>query len=89
VRDEGITALEMEKASNDARTRFFTPLQTIAGKANMLGRAEMVYGGFEKLFAVMDRFAAVTPAQVRDACRKYLVADNMTVGTLVPVGGAQ
>jgi zinc protease len=89
VRDEGITALEMEKARNAARTRFFTPLQTIAGKANMLGRAEMVYGGFEKLFAVMDRFAAVTPLQVRDACRRYLVADNQTVGTLVPVGGAQ
>lgn len=89
VRDNGVTPLELQKALNAARMRFFTPLQTIAGKANMLGQAEMVYGGFEKLFTLMERFAAVTPAQVREACRKYLAPDNMTVGTLVPAGGAQ
>ena len=49
----------------------------------------LVFGGFENLFTIVDRFAAVTPAQVQEACRKYLNPDNKTVGTLVPDGGAQ
>ena len=85
----GITPLEMEKAVNAARTQFYFPLQTIAGKANMLGQAEILLGGYENLFTLVDRFAAVTPAQVQEACRKYLNPDNKTVGTLVPDGGAQ
>lgn len=89
VKRAGVSSLEMEKAVNSARTGFFTPLQTIAGKANMLGMTEVVFGGFENLFTLVDRFAAVTPAQVQEACRKYLNNDNKTVGTLVPDGGAQ
>jgi predicted Zn-dependent peptidase len=89
IRDKGVTGPEVEKAVNAARTRFYFPLQTIAGKANMLGQAELVYGGFESLFTLVERYAAVTPAQVQEVCRKYLQPDNMTVGTLVPAGGAQ
>ncbi len=89
ITDGGVTALEMEKAVNAARTQFYYPLQTIAGKANMLGQAELVYGGFENLFTLVDRFASVTPVQVQEACRKYLHQDNKTVGTLVPEEGAQ
>ena len=89
IAGSGITALEMEKAVNAARTQFYAPLQTIAGKANMLGQAELILGGYEQLFTLVERFAAVTPAQVQEACRKYLNPDNKTVGTLVPAGGAQ
>jgi zinc protease len=89
IASSGITALEMEKAINAARTQFYAPLQTIAGKANMLGQAELILGGYEQLFTLVERFAAVTPAQVQEACRKYLNPDNKTVGTLVPDGGAQ
>jgi zinc protease len=89
IKQAGVSSLEMEKAVNSARTGFYSPLQTIAGKANMLGFAEVVFGGFEKLFTIVDRFAAVTPAQVQESCRKYLIKDNQTVGTLVPDGGAQ
>lgn len=89
IKQAGVSSLEMEKAVNSARTGFYSPLQTIAGKANMLGFTEVVFGGFENLFTIVDRFAAVTPAQVQDACRKYLNKDNKTVGTLVPDGGAQ
>ncbi len=89
VQSGGVTGVEMEKAVNSARTGFYSPLQTIAGKANMLGFAELVFGGFENLFTIVDRFAAVTPAQVQEACRKYLNGNNKTVGTLVPDGGVQ
>jgi predicted Zn-dependent peptidase len=89
VQESGVTKIEMEKAVNSARTGFYAPLQTIAGKANMLGFAELVFGGFENLFTMVERFAAVTPAQVQEACRAYLNDDNKTVGTLVPDGGAQ
>ncbi len=89
IKQAGVSSLEMEKAVNSARTGFYSPLQTIAGKADMLGFTEVVFGGFEHLFTIVDRFAAVTPAQVQEACRKYLNKDNKTVGTLVPDGGVQ
>jgi zinc protease len=89
IKNHGVTPLEMEKAINTARTSFFTPLQTIAGKANMLGRAELMLGGFENLFTQIDRFAAVTPVQVQEACRRYFNSDNKTVGVLIPAGGGQ
>ena len=50
IRAEGITAQEYDKAMNIIRNDFYRGLQTISGKANQLGSAELVFGDFAKLF---------------------------------------
>jgi zinc protease len=89
VKTSGITEAEVQKALNMVRSGFYMGLQSISGKAGQIGRAEIVYGGYEKLFTLMDRYAEVKPAQIVEAAKKYFTDNNKTVGTLVPEGGAK
>ena len=89
VRKDGITEPELQKALNIIRNDFFAGLQTIAGKANQLGQAEILYGNYEKLFTIMDDYAAVGRDRVRAAAAKIFTESNKTVGKLVPEGGAR
>ena len=89
VREDGITARELEKALNIVRNDFYRGLQTVAGKANQLGQSELVAGDYARLFTVMDDCAAVGTDRVREAARKVFTADNKTVGMLIPEGGAK
>jgi zinc protease len=87
IKTAGITDKEFQKALNEVRTGFYAGLQSIAGKAGQLGHYEIYYGGFERLFTVMDDYAAVKIPQVRDAARKIFTESNKTVGRLIPEGG--
>lgn len=89
VRREGVSPEEFQKAVNMIQTRFFTGLQTIADKADALGRAEIFYGGYEKLFTRLEGYAKLSPADLQAAAGKYFGERNLTVGTLTPEGGAQ
>ena len=89
VKANGITEKELQKAMNEVRTNFYADLQSIAGKAGQLGHYEIYYGGYEKLFGIMDAYAAVKLPQVPDAARKIFTENNMTVGRLIPEGGAK
>jgi len=89
VKENGITEKEFQKALNEVRTGFYAGLQSIAGKAGQLGHYEIYYGGFEKLFTVMDDYAAVKVLSVGAAARKIFTENNKTVGRLIPEGGAK
>ena len=89
VKSAGITEQEYQKALNMVRSQFYFGLQTISGKANQLGEAEILYGSFEALFTQMDKYVAVQRDQIREATRKYLTENNKTVGKLIPEGGAK
>ena len=89
VKADGITEKEFQKALNEVRTAFYGELQTIAGKAGQLGHYEIYYGGFEKLFTVMDDYAAIKLPQVKDAARRIFTENNKTVGRLIPEGGSK
>jgi zinc protease len=89
VKSAGITEQEYQKALNMIRAQFFFGLQTISGKANQLGAAEILYGNFETLFTQMDKYAAVKREMIQEATRRYLTENNKTVGKLIPEGGVK
>ena len=89
VKAEGISDAEIQKALNMTRSDFFQRLQTIAGKAGQLAETELMHGGFEKLFSIMDDYAAVKNPRIMEAARKYFTENNKTVGTLIPEGGVK
>lgn len=89
IHKDGISETELAKALNKVRTDFYSPLQTIAGKAHMLGQCEIYYGGYEYLFKAMEPYQAVTTARIKELAGKYLTEDNQTTGVLIPAGGAQ
>jgi len=86
---EGITASELQKALNILRTEFYEPLETISGKANSLGNAEIFYGGYENLFTWIGRFEKAPLDDVQKVAGKYFDARLKTVGVLLPEGGAE
>lgn len=89
VKAEGLTDNEIRKALNMVRTDFFSRLQTIAGKADALGQAELQLGNWEQAFTRMDAYSTVTNASVREAAARVFAENNKTVGRLVPEGGAK
>jgi zinc protease len=89
LKAEGITKPEFDKAMNIVRNGFYSSLQTIAGKANQLGSAEVVLGDYAKLFTIMDSYAAVTLDSVKAVANKIFQENNKTIGKLIPAGGAK
>jgi zinc protease len=89
VKTSGITEQEFQKALNMIRSQFYFGLQTISGKANQLGAAEIMYGSFEELFTRMDKYTTVKREQVQEATKRYFTENNKTVGKLIPQGGAK
>jgi zinc protease len=87
VKKDGVTADEIQKVLNATRSDFYMRLQTISGKASSLAETEMTYGSFEKLFTMMDDFAAVTNDRIVAAAKKFFDPRTKTVGTLLPPGG--
>ncbi len=89
VKSAGITDAEFQKALNMIRSDFYFGLQSVNGRANALGQAEVLYGGYEKIFERMDAYAVVKKDAVREAAAKVFTENNKTVGKLIPEGGAK
>jgi len=89
IKTSGIEEKELKKALNTIQTDFYSPLQTIAGKAGILGRSEILYGGYEHIFTAMDKYNAVTLDEIKKHAVKYFTENNKTVGLLIPEGGSK
>ena len=89
---EQIERLQQELISEQELKRVVT--QAVASKvyqadsmfyqAMEIGMLETIGLDHRMLDKEIDRLRAVTPEQVREVARKYLVEDNLTVATLVP-----
>ncbi len=87
VKTQGIEEKEFEKAINIVRSSFYRRLQSISGKANLLGWAEILLGSYEKLWTIMDEYRAVKRESLPALATKYFDDKNKTVGVLLPEGG--
>jgi zinc protease len=61
-------------------------LESGEGLAAALAEAEL-RGGYEELFATMERIESLRPEDVQAACRRVLVRRRRTVARLIPVRG--
>ena len=77
---------ELRKAKNLLQAGYVRGLKTVSGKANQLGVYETVYGDYAEMFREVDRWEAVTAADVQRVARTYLIDDNATTVDLVPSG---
>ena len=51
----------------------------------LLGQAESVGAGWRKIDQFVEQIRAVTPKDIQRVARQYLIEDNRTVGTLIPL----
>ena len=80
---------ELQRAKNLLLARFYRSLQSISGRANLLGSAEVFRGDYHKLYTQPDEYNAITAADLQRVAKKYFTEKNRTVATLVPEGGAR
>jgi len=83
--DEDVTDAELAKARRIKIAGFWRSMQTISGKAEILGDYQVFHGDYRLLFAAPDHYQAVTAAQVRDLAGRVFQTSNRTVGILEPV----
>ncbi len=86
---EPVTERELQRAKNMLLADFFRNQKTISGRAGALGRFEVYYGDYAKLYSAPDEFNKVTVADVQRVAKKYFTEKNRTVATLIPEGGAK
>jgi zinc protease len=84
LRKQPASAMELEKVRNQVLADLYRGIRTIAGKANLIGRAEIYLGSYKKLDTYADDLNAVTAADVQRVVRKYLQPDKRTVAILEP-----
>ena len=82
VADDGVTAVELEKARNLRLASFWRGLQTISGKASALGNFEVFTGDYENLFAVPEQLAETDAAALQAVAKQVFRRGNMTLGVL-------
>jgi zinc protease len=81
---EGISAAELRRAKNLNATDFWKQLETIDGKAFLLGRTEVYAGDYRKLFELPAAYEKVTREEVQSAAKLILQKNHRTVGVLEP-----
>jgi zinc protease len=89
IKKDGITENELQKAVNNVKSEFYGQLQTIAGKANAIGIAEVFYGDYNEVFKLVDHYKNISLKQIQDAANKYFISNYKTVGKLIPEGGVK
>jgi zinc protease len=88
LQTELVSDQELQKVKNQVAASFYMALDSIFYRGMLLGRTETV-ARWTLLKEFIPKTQQVTREQIRDVAKKYLVADNRTVGVLVPIKSAK
>ena len=84
VAREGVPEREMERVRNRVRTYFLLGLQGNMERAQGFAEFEMYFGDARLLTTEMDRYLAVTPADIQRVAGQYFAPTNRTVLDVIP-----
>ena len=87
IQKEGVTDNEMRRAVTLLLVSKLNELQTSLGRAQLLAGFEILDSKPEMINTLLDRYAAVTSAQVQAVAKKYLTPDRRTVLAIQPEPG--
>lgn len=79
---KGVSARELEKAKNKRLVGLYRAMETINGKAQLLGNFEIFFGGYQNLFTAPDKYKAVSTADIKRILTTYFAKSNRTIGIL-------
>jgi predicted Zn-dependent peptidase len=84
LKTEPVTAAELERIKKSARMGLLQSLDSNQGMAQLLLDYQVKTGNWRNLFQRLEAIDAVTPADVQRFANKTFVANNRTVGKLLP-----
>jgi zinc protease len=85
LRDEPISAEELQRVKAQVLAHHVYQLDSMFYQAMQLGTAETVGLSWKTIQDYVDKVNAVTPEQVRDAARKYLIDERLSIAQLDPL----
>jgi zinc protease len=84
VAEKGLPAADLERAKALLRSRGLRELATHNGRAHAYGNAELFLGDWRHALSIIERYQAVTAAQVKAAAKALFSPARKNVVTLVP-----
>jgi predicted Zn-dependent peptidase len=84
LKTEPVTAQELDRVKTQARAGLLRTLDSNEGMADLLVEYEVKTGDWRNLFKQLDAIEAVTPADVQRVAKATFVANNRTIGRLLP-----
>ena len=88
VAARGVSEREVARARALLRTSVLHEFSTRGGTAHALGQAEALLGDWREAGRALERYASVTPGDVRRAAREWLVPEHRNVVWLEQGGAA-
>src|SRR6266852_5848099 len=93
IQKAGVDAKELERSKTLLRSERITALQSSFQRAKLLALYELMDAKPEYINSELDKFLAVTPAQIQAAAKQYLTAERrsvlqIAVGAKKPGGAA-
>jgi zinc protease len=82
IKQDGITAQELQKVKNQKLMDFYDGIETINGKSSSIGNYEVFFGSYKKMFDAPKAYNKVTVDDVKRVANKYFKKSNRTVGIL-------
>ena len=82
LRDKGVSERELTTAKKKFLVSFYRGMETINGKAQLLGNFEIFQGGYQNLFSAPERYKAVTVTDIKRVIDAYFVPSKRTIGIL-------
>ncbi len=89
IRDQGVTAAELEKARRQFLSHQFHSLTTMRGKASSLGSNWLHARDLNFNQTYLAAVQTVTSDELRRVALTYFTPDNLTVSTIIPAGTAR
>jgi len=84
LKNQPVPAAELQKAKNQILRDFILDRQTAQSRGEELGYAAVVLKDADLVNTELERFLAVTPADIQRVARKYFVPENLTLLEVVP-----
>jgi zinc protease len=83
IKNNGVDEQELQKIKNQKLMQFYRGMETINGKASLLGRYSLFFGDYARLFDAPDYYSKVTSDDLKRMVATYLTPENRTVGILI------
>jgi zinc protease len=83
IKTTGVDEQELQKVKNQKLMQFYREMETINGKAYLLGRYSLFFGDYTRLFDAPEYYSKVTGDDLKRIVATYFTPENRTVGILI------
>ncbi|MGB4345835.1 MAG: insulinase family protein, partial [Burkholderiaceae bacterium] len=85
IAKEGVSAAELKRVKTQLIASQIYKRDSVFGQAMEIGTMEMAGISSKQIDRIIEKLAAVTPAQVQAVAQKYFSDDQLTVASLLPL----